>query len=56
MKWLVAIELIGGAVFLVVFWYRNLELQLTRCSRPRLLDPCGEESNAKARIPRSSGW
>ena len=34
----IAIELIAGAVFVLVFWYRNPELILSRRLSHRLLD------------------
>jgi hypothetical protein len=49
----IAIELIAGSVFVLVFWYRNPELILARRLSQRLLDPCGDEENDDARVHSS---
>lgn len=49
MEIVIALELIGGAVFVLVFWYRNPALVLSRrLSRP-LLDSHDDEENHDAR-------
>lgn len=45
MQILIATELIFGAVFVVVFWFTNLEMQLARGFRQRPLNPYGDEWN-----------
>jgi hypothetical protein len=43
MEIVIAIELIAGAVFVLVFWYRNPELILSRRLSQQLLDPYDDE-------------
>ena len=50
MEIVIAIELIAGAVFVLVFWYRNPELILSRRLGQRLLDPYDDEENVDARV------
>jgi hypothetical protein len=50
MEIVLAIELIAGAVFVLVFWCRNPELALSRRLSQRLLDPYGDEENDDARV------
>jgi hypothetical protein len=45
MEFVIAIELIAGAVFVLVFWRRNPELILSRRLSQRLLDPYDDEEN-----------
>jgi hypothetical protein len=45
-----AIELIAGAVFVLVFWCRNPELILSLRLSQRLLDPYNDEENDDARV------
>ena len=46
MEILIAIELIVGVIFVVVFGCKNLKRELSRCSRQRLLDPYDDEWSA----------
>jgi hypothetical protein len=46
----IALELIAGSVFVLVFWCRNPELILPRHLSQRLLDPYGDEENDDARL------
>jgi hypothetical protein len=46
----IAIELIAGSVFVLVFWCRNPELILSRRLSQRLLDPYGDEENDDAGV------
>jgi hypothetical protein len=50
MEIVIAIELIAGAVFVLVFWRRNPELILSRRLSQRLLDPYDNEENDDARV------
>jgi hypothetical protein len=43
MEIVIAIELIAGAVFVLVFWCRNPELILSRYLSQRLLNPYDDE-------------
>ncbi|HTD75499.1 MAG TPA: hypothetical protein VK652_18365 [Steroidobacteraceae bacterium] len=49
----IAIELIAGSVFVLVFWCRNPELILSRRLSQRLLDPYGDEENDDAWVHSS---
>jgi hypothetical protein len=48
MEILIAIELIVGVIFVAEFGCKNLNRELSRCSRQRLLDPYDDEWNAGA--------
>jgi hypothetical protein len=54
MEILIAIELIAGAVFVLVFWYRNPELILSRRLSHRLLDSYDDEENDDAKAHPSN--
>jgi hypothetical protein len=63
MEIVIAIELIAGAVFILVFWYRNPALLLSRRLSQQLSDLYDDEDNDDARVPPSnllqrsqSGW
>jgi hypothetical protein len=49
MEILIAVELIAGAVFVLVFWYRNPELILSRRLSHRLLDSYDDEEKDDAK-------
>lgn len=50
MEIVIAIELIAGAVFVLVFWCRNPELILSPYLSQRLLNPYDDEENDDARV------
>jgi hypothetical protein len=50
MEIVIAIELIAGAVLVLVFWCRNPELILSLRLSQRLLDPYDDEENDDARV------
>jgi len=52
MEILIAIELIFGVIFVVVFWCTNFELQLARRSAQRQLDPYDDEWNDGSEVNR----
>jgi hypothetical protein len=54
MEIVIAIELIAGAVFVLVFWCRNPELILSRYLSQRLLNPYDDEENDDARVHPSN--
>jgi len=54
MKIVIAIELIAGAIFILVFWYRNSELALSRHLNQQLLDLYGDEETDDAAVHRSN--
>ena len=55
MEIVIAIELIAGAVFVLVFWYRNPELVLSRRLSQSLLDSYDDdEENDNARVHLSN--
>ena len=54
MEILIAIELIAGAVFILVFWYRNPELILSRRLSQQLLDSFDDEEKDDAKAHPSN--
>ena len=54
MEIVIAIELIAGAVFVVGFWFKNPELQLSRRFSQQLPDPHDDEKYDDARVRPSN--
>src|ERR1700676_1309174 len=54
MEILISIELIAGAVFILVFWYRNPELILSRRLSQQLLDSFDDEEKDDAKAHPSN--
>jgi len=50
MEIVITIELIVGAVFVVGFWFTNLELKLSRRLCQQLLDLYDDDENDDARV------
>jgi hypothetical protein len=55
MEIVIAIELIVGAVFVLVFWYKNPELKLSRSLSQQQLDLYDDKENDDARVHPSNG-
>jgi hypothetical protein len=55
MEIVIAVELIVGAVFVLVFWYKNPELKLSRSLSRQQLDLYDDEENDDASAHPSNG-
>ena len=54
MEILIAVELIAGAGFVVGFWFKNPELELSRSLGRQLVDPYDDEENDDAKMHQSN--